>query len=103
MHTVNEQVKLPELQKTMMNYERESAKMDMAGEMSETHTHTQTLLMMTYAYVCTYVCTYMHVDCVAVILVKVSYGVCLLTHYLATLPPSSCSGRHPRLRPGWLR
>ena len=68
-----------------------------------THTHTQTVLMMTYAYVCTYVCTYMHVDCVAVILIKVSYSVCLLTHYLATLPPSSCSGWHPRLCPGWLR
>ena len=35
MHTVNAQVKLPELQKTMMNYEKESAKMDMAGELSE--------------------------------------------------------------------
>ena len=35
MATVNQQVSLPQVQKTMMNFEKETAKMDMAGELSE--------------------------------------------------------------------
>ena len=35
MAAVNKQVKVEDIQKTMMNFEKESTKMDMAGEMSE--------------------------------------------------------------------
>jgi len=35
MAATNNQLKLEDIQKTMMNFEQESTKMDMAGEMSE--------------------------------------------------------------------
>ena len=35
MSAVNQQMKVEDIQKTMMNFEKESMKMDMAGEMSE--------------------------------------------------------------------
>ena len=35
MAAVNKQVKVEDIQRTMMNFEKESTKMDMAGEMSE--------------------------------------------------------------------
>jgi charged multivesicular body protein 2B len=35
MATVNQQVSLPQVQKTMMNFEKETAKMDMAGELMD--------------------------------------------------------------------
>ena len=35
MSSVNKQMDLPTLQKTMMNFEKETTKMDMAGELSE--------------------------------------------------------------------
>ena len=35
MAAVNQQMKVEDIQKTMMNFEKESMKMDMAGEMSE--------------------------------------------------------------------
>lgn len=35
MSAVNQQMKVEDIQKTMMNFEKESTKMDMAGEMSE--------------------------------------------------------------------
>lgn len=35
MSAMNQQLKVEDIQKTMMNFEKESTKMDMAGEMSE--------------------------------------------------------------------
>lgn len=35
MAVVNQQIKVEDIQKTMMNFEKESTKMDMAGEISE--------------------------------------------------------------------
>ena len=35
MAAVNKQVKVEDIQKTLMNFEKESTKMDMAGELSE--------------------------------------------------------------------
>ena len=35
MAATNKQLKLEDIQKTMMNFEKESTKMDMAGEMSK--------------------------------------------------------------------
>ena len=35
MAAVNKQFKVEDIQKTMMNFEKESTKMDMAGELSE--------------------------------------------------------------------
>ncbi len=35
MGAMNKQMKVEDIQKTMMNFERESTKMDMAGELSE--------------------------------------------------------------------
>ena len=35
MASMNKQVKLEDIQKTMQQFEKESTKMDMAGEMSE--------------------------------------------------------------------
>ena len=34
MAAVNKQIKVEDIQKTMMNFEKESTKMDMAGELS---------------------------------------------------------------------
>lgn len=44
MASMNKQVKLEDIQKTMQQFEKESTKMDMAGEMSE--------WMMRYMYTC---------------------------------------------------
>ena len=35
MAAVNQQLKVEDIQRTMMNFEKESAKMDTAGELSE--------------------------------------------------------------------
>ena len=35
MAAVNKQIKVEDIQKTMMNFEKESTKMDMAGELSK--------------------------------------------------------------------
>ncbi len=37
MAATNKQLKIEDIQKTMMGFEQESAKMDMAGEMSKLH------------------------------------------------------------------
>ena len=37
MAATNKQMKLEDIQKTMANFDRESTKMDMAGEMSKSH------------------------------------------------------------------
>ncbi len=43
MAATNKQLKVEDIQKTMMNFERESTKMDMAGEMSKSITSSQIL------------------------------------------------------------
>lgn len=43
MAATNKQLKVEDIQKTMMNFERESTKMDMAGEMSKLITISQIL------------------------------------------------------------
>ena len=54
MAASNKQLKVEDIQKTMMNFEQESTKMDMAGEMSEWS-------WLACMCVCVSVCMWLHV------------------------------------------